>query len=96
MVGPDGTLPLPWLDVALRDTLRTRHAHALLLYGPRGVGQFELAVTLAQAWLCEGASGTARPCGQCASCRLVQARTHPDLLVLLPEAMREPLGCVRA
>jgi DNA polymerase-3 subunit delta' len=92
VVGPDGTLPLPWLAATLRDTLQTRHAHALLLCGPRGVGQFEFAVALAQAWLCEGADVPARPCGQCASCRLVQARTHPDLLVLLPDAMREPLG----
>ena len=105
MVGPDGALPLPWLADALHATLQTRHAHALLLHGPRGVGQFELALTLAQAWLCEVAPPTpaalspateatapARPCGHCASCRLVQARSHPDLLVLLPEALREPLG----
>jgi DNA polymerase III subunit delta' len=101
-VGPDGLLPLPWLEATLRDTLQTRHAHALLLYGPRGVGQFELALTLAQAWLCEAPMPSSvaaaetnrapRPCGQCASCRLVQARSHPDLLVLLPEALREPLG----
>lgn len=92
MVGPDGTLPLPWLAATLRDTLQTRHAHALLLHGPRGVGQFDLAVTLAQAWLCEAEAPTSRPCGTCASCRLVQARSHPDLIVLLPEALREPLG----
>ena len=92
MVGPDDLLPLPWLEATLRDTLQTRHAHALLLHGPRGVGQFELSVTLAQAWLCEAGGQPTRPCGHCASCRLVQARSHPDLLVLLPEAMREPLG----
>jgi DNA polymerase-3 subunit delta' len=62
------------------------------------VGQFELALGLAQAWLCElhaAAESTAarqRPCGSCGSCRLVQARSHPDLLVLLPEALRESLG----
>ena len=93
MVGQDGMLPLPWLEATLRDTLLTRRAHALLLQGPRGVGQFDLAVTLAQAWLCEAAApNEPRPCGQCASCRLVQARSHPDLMVLLPEALREPLG----
>ena len=36
-----------------------------------------------------------RPCGACASCRLVAARSHPDLLVLLPEALRESLGWAR-
>lgn len=91
MVGTDGQLPLPWLAEPLRQALATQRAHALLIHGPQGVGQFDLAVTLAQAWLCEGSSD-ARPCGRCASCRLVQSRSHPDLLVLLPEALREPLG----
>ncbi len=91
MVGPDGALPLPWLAPLLQRTLRGPQAHALLLHGPQGVGQFELALTIAQAWLCE-AAGDAKPCGACASCRLVQSHSHPDLLVLLPEALAEPLG----
>ena len=91
MVGPDGTLPLPWLAPLLKQTLQTQHAHALLLQGPQGVGQFEMAMTLAQAWLCESAEAR-RPCGVCASCRLVQSHSHPDLLVLLPEALQEALG----
>lgn len=92
MVGTDGRLPLPWIEPVLRQTLQSRHAHALLLHGPQGVGQFDLAVTIAQAWLCEAADSPARPCGVCASCRLVQAHSHPDLLVLLPEVLQEPLG----
>ena len=95
MVGTDGVLPLPWLAAPLGEALRVQRAHALLVHGPQGVGQFELALTLAQAWLCEAASD-ARPCGACPSCRLVQARSHPDLLVLLPEAMREALGWANA
>ena len=91
MVGADGRLPLPWLAAPLRDALE-RRAHAILLHGPEGVGQFELALTLAQGWLCESAEADRRPCGACASCRLVQARSHPDLLVLLPEVLREALG----
>lgn len=90
MVGADGALPLPWLGPLLKQTLQQR-AHALLLQGPQGVGQFEMALTLAQAWLCEGASGRT-PCGVCASCHLVQAHSHPDLLVLLPEVLQESLG----
>jgi len=90
VVGADGALPLPWLETPLREAL-ARRSHALLIQGPTGVGQFDLAITLAQAWLCEGESER-RPCGVCASCRLVQARSHPDLLVLLPEALRESLG----
>lgn len=87
-------VPLPWLAAPLRDALQTQRAHALLVHGPQGVGQFEMAWTLAQAWLCESPlnDDAARPCGHCASCRLVQARSHPDLMVLVPEALREALG----
>ena len=91
MVGTDGALPLPWLEPVLRRTLDSQRAHALLLQGPQGVGQFELALTLAQAWLCEAAHVPARPCGVCASCRMVQAHSHPDLLVLIPEALQAAL-----
>jgi DNA polymerase-3 subunit delta' len=91
VVGADGRLPLPWLATPLREALK-RRGHALLVTGPAGVGQFELALVLAQAWLCEGAAGAPRPCGRCAGCRLLQARSHPDLLVLLPEAMRVALA----
>jgi DNA polymerase-3 subunit delta' len=94
VVGGDGVLPLPWLLEPLQNGLR-RTAHALLVHGAQGVGQFELALTLAQAWLCEalaGSSSASRPCGICPACRLVQVQSHPDLLVLLPEALRETLG----
>ncbi|MBS0446923.1 MAG: DNA polymerase III subunit delta' [Proteobacteria bacterium] len=92
MVAADGVLPLPWLDEPLARALQTQRGHAVLLQGPPGIGQFDLALCLAQAWLCEDAAGARRPCGRCASCRLVQARSHPDLLVLLPEALRQALG----
>jgi DNA polymerase-3 subunit delta' len=95
MVGTDARLPLPWLAAPLRQGLG-QSAHAILLHGPEGVGQFELALALAQAWLCEAPAAATpmerRPCGVCASCRLVQAHSHPDLLVLVPEALAEMLG----
>ncbi len=93
MVNVQGALSLPWLASTLHIALATQRSHALLVQGPRGVGQFELAIALAQGWLCEGTDAPqARPCGVCASCKLVQAHAHPDMLVLLPEALREPLG----
>lgn len=92
MVGSDGVLPLPWLAPWLEEALRTQRGHAVLIHGPQGIGQWQLSLTLAQAWLCEGGQGARRPCGTCASCRLVQARSHPDLLVLIPEALQAPLG----
>jgi DNA polymerase-3 subunit delta' len=93
---PDTLLPalsLPWLAQPLTQALRSAHSHALLVQGPAGVGQFELAQLLAQAWLCEASEPRqARGCGQCASCRLLQSRSHPDFLLLVPDALRESLG----
>ena len=89
VVGADGRLPLPWLAAPLASALATQRGHALLVHGAAGVGALPFALVLAQAWLCESTDETSpRPCGRCGSCRLVQARVHPDLLVLLPEVLR--------
>jgi len=82
---------LPWLAAPLAQGLALR-AHALLLHGPGSVGQFELGLALATGWLCEAGDDALRPCGQCASCRLMASHMHPDFHLLLPEALREPLG----
>lgn len=91
VVGPDGRLPLPWLENPLRQVLQQQRAHALLLQAAPGVGALEFMMSLAQAWLCE-AVDAAPPCGHCGSCRLLQSGTHPDLHLLLPEAQRAALG----
>jgi DNA polymerase-3 subunit delta' len=91
VIGAEGAFALPWIEAPLRHALANARGHALLVHGPRGVGQFELSLALAQSWLCETPLDRLA-CGRCASCRLVQAHSHPDLLVLLPEALREPLG----
>ncbi len=93
VVGEDGVLPLPWLAEPLAQALRTHRGHALLVHGAAGVGALAFALVLGQAWLCEAtgeeaASHRLRPCGRCGSCRLVQGHLHPDLTVLLPEALR--------
>ncbi|HMM85973.1 DNA polymerase III subunit delta' [Azohydromonas sp.] len=90
MIGPDVALPLPWLGDALARG-RAQRAHALLIHGPDGVGQFELALALAQAWLCEDDAAPVRPCGRCTGCRQVQARQHPDMRLVVPAALRESL-----
>ncbi|MBH1985793.1 MAG: DNA polymerase III subunit delta', partial [Burkholderiales bacterium] len=89
----------PWLQSPLQAALDQLHSHAVLLHGPEGVGQFDFAMGLARAWLCEAsstgqASGAAlRPaCGQCVSCRLLEAGSHPDLMLVLPEALQASLG----
>lgn len=80
----------PWLQQQLQHLLRQR-GHALLLHGPSGLGQYELGLALARAWLCEQA-GEQGACGACGSCHAIDVRTHPDLAVLLPEAMSLELG----
>lgn len=85
----------PWLVGPLETALGQLHSHAVLLHGPEGVGQFEFALALARAWLCEArpmGQGFAPACGQCASCHLIEAGSHPDLMVVLPEALQASLG----
>ncbi|MDE2397508.1 MAG: DNA polymerase III subunit delta', partial [Burkholderiales bacterium] len=91
VVGPDGKLPLPWLEGPFAAALEQQRGHALLLHGAAGAGALPFGLSLAQAWLCEAGSG-ARPCGRCGSCRLVQSRLHPDLRVLLPQLLRRELN----
>lgn len=86
---------LPWLQAPLVQALGHARGHALLIHGARGVGQFELALAMAAAWLCEAEPAgriDGRACGQCAACRLIAARTHPDLKVVIPPVLQEALG----
>lgn len=86
----------PWLHEPLQAALQQLSGHhAVLLHGPQGVGQFEFALALARSWLCEAQPvGSAHhvACGQCPSCRLIEAGSHPDLQVILPEALQASLG----
>lgn len=87
---------LPWLDEPLRNALRTQRGHALLVHGAEGAGQFEFALALARAWLCE-TPPSGRPlglaCEHCESCHLARAdQVHPDLCVLLPESVHVASG----
>jgi DNA polymerase III subunit delta' len=65
-----------------------QRGHALLLQAAPGDGALQAAVALAQCWLCEGGGNA---CGGCPGCRALQARTHPDLLLLLPEELRRAM-----
>lgn len=85
----DAPAPLaPWL-AAQRDALLAQRGHAWLLHGPSGLGQYDLALSLAQAWLCEapGKAATDAACGQCPSCHMIASRAHTDLVVLMPETL---------
>jgi DNA polymerase-3 subunit delta' len=71
---------LPWLHGAqqrLRAALAARRLpHSLLLLSAPGLGAEQLANWTTALALCESLGS--RPCGVCASCRLLRADTHPD------------------
>jgi DNA polymerase-3 subunit delta' len=80
----------PWIQAQLRQLLAQR-GHAWLLHGPSGLGQYKLALSLAQAWLCDRPTPEGA-CGQCQSCHQVEVRAHTDLVVLMPETAMLELG----
>lgn len=85
----------PWLLAPLQAALGQLHHHAVLLHGLPGTGQFEFAMALARAWLCEQSppgSPHAPACGHCTSCKLLDAGSHPDVMLVLPEALQASLG----
>lgn len=80
----------PWIAAQVRHLLAQR-GHAWLLHGPSGLGQYELALELARAWLCDE-PGPAGGCGRCASCHAIDVRAHTDFYVLMPETAMLALG----
>ena len=83
-------LTAPWISRQATDLLAQR-GHAWLLQGPSGLGQYDLALALVSAWLCEQPSPEGA-CGQCPSCHAIAVRTHADLAVLMPETVMLELG----
>jgi DNA polymerase-3 subunit delta' len=73
----------PWLQHQLSGLIQ-RPGHALLLQGASGLGQYELGLALAAAWLCH-APTSAGACGVCPSCHGIEVRAHADLSMLMPE-----------
>ena len=83
-------LNAPWIARQATDLLAQR-GHAWLLQGPSGLGQYDLALALASAWLCEQPTGQGA-CGQYGSCHAIHVHTHADLCVLMPETVMLELG----
>src|SRR5687768_7436957 len=67
-----------------RQTLAAaRLASTYLFVGPEGVGKRSFALKLAQVLLClRNDPAEMSPCGECDSCRLAAAGSHPDLDVV--------------
>lgn len=86
---------LPWHAHAwpsFAAQLRAKRHHAWLLYGPQGIGKWQLALAIAQARLCLSPRDDASACGHCASCVQVHSFSHPDLLFAVPAALRPERG----
>jgi DNA polymerase III subunit delta' len=83
-------LNAPWIARQATDLLAQR-GHAWLLQGPSGLGQYDLALALASAWLCEQPTAQGA-CGDCPSCHAIAVHTHADLAVLMPETVMIELG----
>ncbi|MGH9389679.1 MAG: DNA polymerase III subunit delta', partial [Vicinamibacteria bacterium] len=103
-------MPLPFSGIVGQsdaiERIRRAIAHdrlpaAFLLCGPEGTGKRSAALALAARLLCESA-GEFDACGRCGACRRIEASTHPDLHLLVPdgetlriEPMRELLAALR-
>lgn len=73
--------PKTLLQTALR---HDRIAHAYLFHGDEGIGKRLVALRFAQALNCEAGDGT-DACGSCRSCTQIEARAHPDVLMIEPD-----------
>jgi DNA polymerase-3 subunit delta' len=78
---------MPWLTLA-QEQLRAAHEagrtpHGLLIHEAPGTGGSLLATWFAQMILC---TNQPAPCGQCAGCRRVNTREHPDFIAVNPDA----------
>lgn len=81
----------PWVQDQFKQ-LVYQPGHALLLTGPAGLHQFDLAVHLAASWLCDQPDANGEACRVCESCHLFEAHTHPDFKILLPEQLMVELA----
>lgn len=81
----NANLVAPWI-AAQTHALLAQRGHAWLLAGPSGLGQFELAMALVRAWLCDHATAQGA-CGHCSSCHAIDVHAHADLCVLMPETV---------
>lgn len=87
---------LPWHEDAiaqLQSAWRARRLpHALLFAGADGIGKRELAAWLSCAVLCERSDATLTCCGECGSCKLIVAGSHPDLIWVTPEEDKQQVS----
>lgn len=87
---------LPWHGELARRLDASRRAqrlpHAVLLHGAEGLGKRNFAAWLAYSLLCERDRHSFAFCGECASCVLMRAGTHPDFHWIRPEEDKQQIS----
>jgi DNA polymerase-3 subunit delta' len=69
----------------LRNSITEQRASgSYLLLGPAHVGKTTAATEFARALLCDNPTEGPDSCGECASCRMVDSNTHPDMRSVRP------------
>jgi len=72
----------PWTKPSWDQLIKRHHdgrmPHALLITGLPGIGKLDLAHSLVNGLLCQQPDQDGQSCGQCKSCQLMAAGTHPD------------------
>jgi len=79
-------------NILQRAMTGSRLAHAYLFAGPEGVGKRLMALAVARVLFCSAGTG----CGECAACRKLAHRNHPDLHVLEPDGNSIKIEQIRA
>ena len=85
-----------WSQLALA-IKQHRIPQALLITGNKGMGKQVLARHFAQSLLCFSRDSEGNFCGQCKSCTLFLAETHPDCSLIEPEEKGKsiPIAAIR-
>lgn len=88
--------PLPWLQSSWSQLSRyinqNRIPQALMIVGNKGLGKQQLAAFFAQSLMCSSPLPTGVYCGECRSCILFKANTHPDYIFIAPEEVGKAIG----
>ncbi|WP_216831176.1 DNA polymerase III subunit delta' [Alkalihalobacterium elongatum] len=61
-----------------------RLTHAYVFEGSRGTGKMEVALQLGKSYFCKVRT-TAEPCNECADCKRILSRNHPDVHIIEPD-----------
>lgn len=86
----------PWLEDSWLQLSRyidqQRIPQALLMTGAQGIGKQQLASFFTQSILCHTPLKNHVSCGECQSCLLLSANTHPDYYSIEPEETGKVIG----